>query len=188
MPDGRLRCQPTQGRGFVGLGARNCVAMLPAMEAITTVWLVKPEAPRGAESIDVMRRAIEQDAARPGSLIGECLEVARARGLSEEETYVFLAYQALLRLEEAQQRHIYLSDIAPFVERAASQPAAPTRKAPGITARIGTRVKRLARSAVEQALHIERGVTELVRIAPAQDSRLKAPARAAGRVHPTAAR
>ena len=158
------------------------------MEAVTTVWLVKPEAPRGAESIDVMRRAIEQDAARPGSLIGECLEVARARELSEEETYVFLAYQALLRLEETQQRHIYLSDIAPFVERAASQPAAPTRKAPGITARIGTRVKRLARSAVEQALHIERGVTELVRIAPAQDSRLKAPARAAGRVHPTAAR
>ena len=47
-----------------------------------------------------MRRAIEQDAARPGSLIGECLEVARARELSEEETYVFLAYQALLRLEE----------------------------------------------------------------------------------------
>jgi len=58
-----------------------------------------------------MRRAIEEDGARPGSLIGECLEVARARGLSEEETYVFLAYQALLRLEEAQQRHIYLSDI-----------------------------------------------------------------------------
>jgi len=81
MPDGRLRCQPTQGRGFVGLGARNCVAMLPAMEAITTVWLVKPEAPRGAESIDIMRRAIEEDGARPGSLIGECLEVARALAL-----------------------------------------------------------------------------------------------------------
>ena len=188
MPDGRLRCQPTQGRGFVGLGARNCVAMLPAMEAITTVWLVKPEAPRGAESIDIMRRAIEEDGARPGSLIGECLEVARARGLSEEETYVLLAYQALLRLEEAQQRHIYLSDIAPFVERAASQPAAPARKAPSITARFGTHVKRLAHGAVEQALHIERAVAEHVRIAPAQESRLKAPARAAGGVHPTAAR
>src|SRR5205814_7540784 len=167
MPDGRLRCQTTQGRGFVGLGARNCVAMLPAMEAITTVWLVKPEAPRGAESIDIMRRAIEEDGARPGSLIGECLEVARARGLSEEETYVFLAYQALLRLEEAQQRHIYLSDIAPLVEDGASQPAAPARKAPR---RMSMRVKRLARSAVNQALRFERAVAELVRIARAQDS------------------
>src|SRR2546430_5184882 len=187
MPDGRLRCQPTQGRGFVGLGARNCVAMLPAMEAITTVWLVKPEAPRGAESIDIMRRAIEEDGARPGSLIGECLEVARARKLSEEETYVFLAYQALLRLEETQQRHIYLSDIAPFVESVASQPVAPARFTP---VPIRAVVQRLARSAVEQAVHIERAVAELVRIAPAQVSRLKAPVkpRTAGPVQQTAAR
>jgi len=137
-----------------------------------------------------MRRAIEEDGARPGSLIGECLEVARARKLSEEETYVFLAYQALLRLEETQQRHIYLSDIAPFVESVASPPVAPARSAPSTTARIGTGVKRLARSAVEQAVHIERAVAELVRIAPAQVSRLKAPVkpRTAGPVQQTAAR
>ena len=187
MPDELLRCQPTQRRGFVGLGVRNCVAMLAPMEAVTTVWLAKPDAPRGAESVDVMRWAIAQDGARPGSLIGECLEVAQARGLSEEETYVFLAYQALLRLEEAQQRHLYLSDIAPFVEGVAPQPAAPARKAPR---RMRMRVKRLARSAVKQALRFERAVAELVRIARTQDSRLQAPmkAQAAGRVHHTPAR
>ncbi len=86
------------------------------MGATTTVWLVKPEVPQDAESIDDMRRAIELDGDRAGSLVSECLDAARARGLSEEETYVFLAYQALLRLEETQQRHVYLSDVAPFLE------------------------------------------------------------------------
>jgi hypothetical protein len=160
MPDGLLRCQPTQTGGFVGLGVRNCVAMLSTMEAITTVWLVKPEAPQDAESITFMRRAIEQDGTRPGSLVAECLEGARARGLTREQTYVFLAYQALLWLEEAQQRHIYLSDIAPFLQSVSPQSAATAREAPGITARIG------------------RAVAELMRISPAQDSRLQAPAKA----------
>lgn len=111
------------------------------MEAITTVWLVKPEAPQDAEGVAVMRRAIEQDGAREGSLVAECLETARARGLSGEETYVFIAYQALLRLEEAHQRHIYLSDVAPFLE------SGPAR--PGVTARVAARVERLVRSVVD---------------------------------------
>ena len=108
------------------------------MEAITTVWLVKPEAPQDAESIADMRRAIEHDGARPGSLVSECLEAARAGGLSEEETYVFLAYQALLRLEETQQRHIYLSDLAPFLESVPPppEPGVMARTAAGIAARI----------------------------------------------------
>src|SRR6267143_649084 len=119
--------------GLCGLGARYCVAMLPRMQAITTVWLVKPEAPQDAESVAVMRRAIEKDGAREGSLIGECLDAARARGLSGEETYVFLAYQALLRLEETHERHIYLSDIAPFLE-SVPRPGVTAHKAPHIAA------------------------------------------------------
>ena len=189
MPDGLLRCQPTQTGGFVGLGVRNCVAMLSTMEPITTVWLVKPEAPQDAESITFMRRAIEQDSTRPGSLVAECLEAARARGLTPEQTYVFLAYQALLWLEETHQRHIYLSDIAPFLQPVSPQSAATAREAPGITARIGMQLKWLVRSAVDQALRIERAVAELMRISPAHDSRLKAPAkaRAVRRIHHSAA-
>jgi hypothetical protein len=106
-------------------------------QATTTVWLVKPEAPQDAEGIAAMRLAIEQDGAREGSLVAECLEAARARGLSVEDTYVFIAYQALLRLEEAHQRHIYLSEVAPFLE------AAPAR--PGVTARVAAHVERLVR-------------------------------------------
>jgi hypothetical protein len=125
------------------------------MEGTTTVWLVKPAAPQDAESVAVMRRAIEQDGAREGSLIGECLDAARARGLSGEETYVFLAYQALLRLEETHERHIYLSDIAPFLE---SVPP------PGVTAhmaaRIAEHVRWLVRSAVDLALRLERAAAE----------------------------
>jgi hypothetical protein len=131
--------------------------MLPAMEGTTTVWLVKPEAPQDAESVAVMRRAIEQDGAREGSLIGECLDAARARGLSGEETYVFLAYQALLRLEETHQRHIYLSDIAPLY----------------MAARTAEHVRWLARSAVDLALRLERAAAEFARICFGRDSKLK---------------
>src|SRR6267378_324054 len=142
--------------GLCGLGARYCVAMLAAMEGTTTVWLVKPEAPQDAESVAVMRRSIEKDGAREGSLIGECLDAARARGLSGEETYVFLAYQALLRLEETHQRHIYLSDIAPFLKSVPSRP--------GVTARITAQVERLVRSAVDLALRTERAAAQFTRI------------------------
>jgi hypothetical protein len=156
--------------GLCGLGARYCVAMLPAMEGTTTVWLVKPEAPQDAESVTVMRRAIEQDGAREGSLIAECLNAARARRLSGEETYVFLAYQALLRLAETHERHIYLSDIAPFPE---SVPR------PGVTAHMATRiaghVRWLVRSAVDLALRLERAAAEFTRICFGRDSKLRAP-------------
>jgi hypothetical protein len=121
------------------------------MEATTTVWLAKPESPQDAESVAVMRWAIEQDAARQGSLVGECLAAARAAGLSAEDTYVFLAYQALLRLEEQQERHVYLSDIAPFVE---APPSSPSSR--GVAARLASHVGRLARTAVGRVLHLER--------------------------------
>ena len=140
--------------------------MLRAMESTTTVWLVKPQAPQDAESVAVMRRAIERDGAREGSLIGECLDAARARGLSGEETYVFLAYQALLRLEETHQRHLNLSDIAPFLE---SVPR------PAVTARIAEHVRWLVRSALDLAWRIERAAVEFRRISVGRDSKLKRP-------------
>jgi hypothetical protein len=125
------------------------------MEAITTVWLVKPEAPQDTQGVAAMRRAIEQDGARDGSLVGECLEAARARGLSGEETYVFLAYQALLRLAETHQRHIYLSNIAPFLESVPSRP--------GVTERIAADVERLVSSVVDLALRTERAAAQFTR-------------------------
>jgi hypothetical protein len=118
------------------------------METGTVVWLARPEAPQNAESVAVMRWAIEEDAAREGSLAGECLAGARAAGLSTEDTYVFLAYELLLRLEEQQQRHMYLSEIAPFVEQPPS--------ARGVAARLAE----LARNAFGRALHLEQASTE----------------------------
>jgi hypothetical protein len=118
------------------------------METGTVVWLAKPEAPQNAESVAVMRWAIEEDAAREGSFAGECLAAARAAGLSAEDTYVFLAYELLLRLEEQQQRHMYLSEIAPFVERPPS--------ARGVAARLAE----LARNAFGRVLHLEQAATE----------------------------
>jgi hypothetical protein len=85
----------------------------------TTVWLAKPAAPRDAEGVARMRRAIEEDAPSR-SLITECLKAARAVGLSGEDTYVFLAYHALLRIEEMHQSHVYLSDITPVLPAAAA--------------------------------------------------------------------
>ena len=121
------------------------------MEASTTVWLTRPEAPQDAESVAVMRWAIEQDAAREGSLAGECLAAAQAAGLSAEDTYVFLAYQALLRLEEHQQRNMYLSDLAPAVQ--------PPPTSPGVASRLAMHVGRLARNAVGRVLHLEQTTT-----------------------------
>jgi len=62
MPDGLLRCQPTQNRGLLSvLGVRNCVAMLPTMEAITTVWARKARSSAGrGGAFTFMSRAIEQ--------------------------------------------------------------------------------------------------------------------------------
>jgi hypothetical protein len=136
--------------------------MLPGMqaitEAITTVWLVKPEAPNDAEGVTAMRLAIEQDGAREGSLVAECFEAARARGLSDEDTYVFIAYQALLRLQETHERHVYLSDVAPFLESAPSPP--------GVAARIVAHAGELVRSVVDRASRTERAAAEFTQISP----------------------
>ena len=163
IPDAVVGLLPTLKRRVGRLGARYCAVMLPQMEAITTVWLVKPEAPKDTEGVAVMRRAIEQDGAREGSLVAECLESARARGLSGEETYVFIAYQALLRLQETHERHIYLSDVAPFLESVPS-------RAPGVTARIAAHAGELVRSVVDLASRTERDGAESTRISPDRGS------------------
>ena len=115
------------------------------VEAPTTVWLAKPEAPHDAESVAVMRWAIEQDAARQGTIAADGLAAAQAAGLSREDTYVFLAYQALLRLEE---HHLYLCDVAPYVAEAAdSEPSSS-----GVASRLASHV----RHALERVLRPER--------------------------------
>jgi hypothetical protein len=76
------------------------------------VGLPRPESAEevsDAESIAGMRRAILRGA-RNSSLIRQCLDVAQSRLLSREEIYVFLAYEALLRLEELHQAHEYLKE------------------------------------------------------------------------------
>jgi len=163
IPDAVVGLQPTLRRRVSRLGARYCAAMLFRMEAITTVWLVKPEAPQGAEGVaDCVGRS-NRMAPAMASLVRECLEAARARGLSAEETYVFLAYQALLRLEETHQRHIYLSNIAPFLESVPSRPGVmPSRL--GVTARIVAHVERLVRSVIDLALRTERAAAQYTRI------------------------
>jgi len=62
---------------------------------------VDHEAP-DAPSIAKMRREI-LSGARNSRLIRECLEVAENLDLHDEEMYVWLAYQALTRLEELHQ-------------------------------------------------------------------------------------
>jgi hypothetical protein len=62
-----------------------------------------------AESVAGMRRAI-LSGARDSSLIRQCLDVARSRLFSREEIYVFLAYEALRKLEELHQVHEDLKD------------------------------------------------------------------------------
>jgi hypothetical protein len=54
---------------------------------------------RPQANIDEMRRAIMSGAVR-SSLISRCFDVARARHLSREATYVLLAYEALVRLDQ----------------------------------------------------------------------------------------
>jgi hypothetical protein len=166
IPDTVVGLQPTLKRRVGRLGARYCAVMLPGMQAITqaitTVWLVKPEAPNDAEGVTAMRLAIEQDGAREGSLVAECLEAARARGLSGEETYVFIAYQALLRLQETHERHVYLSDVAPFLESVPSPP--------GVAARIAAHAGELVRSVVDLASRTERTAAESTRISPDRGS------------------
>ncbi len=119
------------------------------MDANTTVWLVKPEPPRDADGVAAMRRAIEQDGTREGTLAADCLVAARASGLSGEETYLFLAYEALLRLEETRQRHIYLND-AP---QADAQPAGHRAH---FAEQVGHQVGRLVRRVADLALRTER--------------------------------
>ena len=123
------------------------------MDANTTVWLVKPEPPHDADAVAAMRRAIEQDGTREGTLAADCLVAARASGLSGEETYLFLAYEALLRLEETRQRHIYLNDYLNDAPQADAQPAGHRAH---FAEQVGHQVGRLVRRLADLALRTER--------------------------------
>jgi hypothetical protein len=117
------------------------------MDANTTVWLVKPEPPNDADAVAAMRRAIEQDGTRAGTLAADCLGAARASGLSGEETYLFLAYEALLRLEETRQRHIYLND-TPHADAQTFEQHAVSHFAEQVGRQVGRLVRRVADLAV----------------------------------------
>lgn len=65
------------------------------------IGLTKPERPDNAASdisMDDMRAAI-YNGSQESALIRNCLDRARIAGLSGEDTYVFLAYHALITLE-----------------------------------------------------------------------------------------
>jgi hypothetical protein len=58
--------------------------------------------------ISAMRRAIAR-ARRESSLINRSLQVAEIQGLSGEETYVLIAYNALIQLQEMWEYQIKLA-------------------------------------------------------------------------------
>lgn len=67
--------------------------------------------------VSAMRKAITFGQ-RDSSLINRCLRVAEHNGLSGEETYVLLAYHALVQLEGMWERQLKLASLdirAPFV-------------------------------------------------------------------------
>lgn len=65
--------------------------------------------PEVALTCDQMRIAIDK-AARDSYLIRQCLDVARYTGKNGEDTYVLLAYQALVALEVAHRNFMELSE------------------------------------------------------------------------------
>lgn len=80
--------------------------------------LPKPETAEDIKSqatLDGMRKAIEIGS-RDSNLIRQCLDTARYGGLNGEDTYVLLAYQALLALEtyyQHTQKFVQLSPVLP---------------------------------------------------------------------------
>lgn len=62
---------------------------------------------------NAMRKAIAEGA-RDSALIASCMRQAQHAGLSGEDTYVMLAFQALVRLEDYYQRALHLSRIRPL--------------------------------------------------------------------------
>ena len=63
-----------------------------------------------APTCDEMRKAIYASQ-RESALIRRCLDTAHYAGMSGEDTYVLLAYHALLQLEDTHQRFMQLWNI-----------------------------------------------------------------------------
>jgi len=64
-------------------------------------------------TFDQMREAIYQGS-RDSHLIRGSLDAARYRGLSGEDTYVLLAYQALIHLESVHKRLMRMVSLTPM--------------------------------------------------------------------------
>lgn len=59
-----------------------------------------------------MRQAIEKGA-RDSGLISNCLNAARAQGLSGEDTYTLLAFHALQMMEDFWKKNLQIAYLAP---------------------------------------------------------------------------
>lgn len=71
-----------------------------------TMGIRAPEGMSAIEEVsttDGMRRAIYRAGARDSALIAQCMRHADLHGLSGEDRYVFLAYNALVQLENLHQ-------------------------------------------------------------------------------------
>lgn len=69
-----------------------------------------------APTCDEMRKAIH-DSYHDSALIKQCLYTAARTGMSGEDTYVLLAYHALLQLERAHRRLQELNTLLPFTPK-----------------------------------------------------------------------
>lgn len=92
------------------------------------VGLPKPETAqevKDAASIEGMRRAI-QFGRRDSRIIAAALEQAVHMGLNGEDTYVLLAYHALLSVESYARRCIDLTNLMPMPPMIIDRPSDPT--------------------------------------------------------------
>jgi hypothetical protein len=74
---------------------------------------IEPNKGDNPPSMDEMRRAIDH-ASRHSHLIRGALDAARYRGLSGEDTYVLLAYHALVTLEDTHKRLMKMVSLTPM--------------------------------------------------------------------------
>lgn len=84
-----------------------------------SMGIPKPETAEAAtdvETIDGMRRAILM-AQRDDATICHCLTTADYRGLSGEDRYVFLAYQALRKVNDLYEAYMNLAAVTPAPSR-----------------------------------------------------------------------
>jgi hypothetical protein len=80
------------------------------------IGLREPETPTEVEeatTVAGMRRIINR-ASRESSIVCACFEKAWIQGMTSEETYVTLAYHALISLQKAVEENIHLHELLPM--------------------------------------------------------------------------